>query len=273
MHLKTRLKRTADEECVSNSREILVEIGEKHTGVRLLCHGSGMGRSDNALRTRWHLSAFISNNHKHGPTNNIQYWRLSIATFIFSFDMDLEPTPFIDRTEAGDLFNFKPQSSEYTELRELGLQVYKEVWKEFYEWEPTECQRILDSFAGRRVPGDREKYNKMIDQLFDPALQDSDMRFDDPTQHSLIVTQYDAEGRGISCPIEMEEISVDPTFESHPPYESCPPINQSIISDPGLREAAAFIPYADQEDFPVVKYLEPFQYFMWTEDFDPDCKP
>lgn len=185
--------------------------------------------------------------------------------------MDL--TPFIDRTEAGDLFNPRPQPSEYTELRELGLQVYKEVWKEFYEWEPRECQQILDSFAGRRVFGERETYNKIIDQLFDPALQDSEMRVENPTQSSLIMTQYDAEGRGISYPIEMEEISVDPTFESHPPYESCPPINQSITSDHHLRETAAFIPYADEEEFPVVEYLERFQHFAWEEDFDPDCKP
>jgi len=194
--------------------------------------------------------------------------------------MDPPPTviPFdmpelIDRTEAGDLFNTTPQPSEYTALRELGLLVYNEVWKEFYEWEPRECQQILDSFAGRRIPGEREIYNKMMDQLFNPTLQDSEMQVENPTNPSLIVTQYDAEGRGISYPIELEETSVDPTFEPHPPYDSCPPINQSILSIHQLRETTAFIPYADQEAFPVKQYLETFENFVWEEDYDPDCEP
>ncbi|KAG1730324.1 hypothetical protein EDB19DRAFT_1740854 [Suillus lakei] len=186
----------------------------------------------------------------------------------------MEPILLIDGTEEGNLSNLKPQSSEYTytELRELGLRIYKEVWKEFYEWEPRECQQIIHAFAGRRVPGGREKYNRMIDQLFDPALQDLDMQIDseNPNQPLLVVTQYDAEGRGISYPLEVEEISVDPTFEAHPPYESCPPINQSIRF--GVHETAAFIPYGDEDDFPVVKYLDSFQSFAWEEDFDPDSE-
>ncbi|KAG0699223.1 hypothetical protein DFH29DRAFT_937704 [Suillus ampliporus] len=179
---------------------------------------------------------------------------------------------YIDRTEEGELVNDNPQLSEYTELRELGLRIYKEVWTEFYKWEPRECQRIIDSFAGRRVPGERQKYNKLIDQLFDPAIQDSEMQInsENPNQLSLIVTQYDAEGRGISYPLEVEEISVDHTFESHPPYESCPPINHSINQQ--ASEKAAFIPYGDEKDFPVKDYLGHFQCFAWEEDFDPDLE-
>ncbi|KAG1730326.1 hypothetical protein EDB19DRAFT_1740871 [Suillus lakei] len=187
----------------------------------------------------------------------------------------MEPILLIDGTKEGGLSNLGPQSSEYTytELRELGLRIYKEVWKEFYEWESRECQQIIYDFAGRRVPGEREKYNKMIDQLFDAALQDSDMQIDseNPNQPLLVVTQYDAEGRGILYyPIDVEEISVDPTFEAHPPYESCPPINQSTRF--GVRETAAFIPYGDEDDFPVMEYLDNFQSFAWEEDFDPDSE-
>jgi len=185
----------------------------------------------------------------------------------------MEPAPYIDRTEAGDLFNFTPQQLKFKELRELGLQVYKQVLKEFYDWNPIECQQTLDSFAGGRVPGDRQKYHKMIDQLFHPVLHNSDMPVENSTQPSLIITQYDTDGRGISYPILIEEISVDPTFHSHPPYESCPPINQSILDDHPLHKPAAFIPYADEEHFPVVDYLQHFRHFSWEEHFDPDCKP
>ncbi|KAG1815023.1 uncharacterized protein BJ212DRAFT_1358925 [Suillus subaureus] len=188
----------------------------------------------------------------------------------------MEPILLIDGTEERDLSNLEPQSSEYTytELRELGLQIYKEVWKQFYEWEPGECRQIIHALAGRRVPGEREKYNKMIDQLLDPkAFHDSEMRIDleNPNQPLPIVTQYDAEGQGISYPLEMNEISVDPTFKAHPPYESCPPINQSIWRW-GLCEAVAFIPYGDEEEFPVMEYLDQFQSFAWEEDFDPDLE-
>lgn len=187
----------------------------------------------------------------------------------------MEPILFIDGTEEGDLSNLKPQSSEYshTELRELGLKMYKEVWKQFYEWEPRECRQIIHALAGRRIPGEKEKYNKAIDQLLDPdALQDSEMQIDsnEPNQPLLIVTQYDAEGRGISYPLEMEEISVDPTFEAHPPYESCPPTNQSIRFS--MRETVPFIPYGDEEGFPVMEYLDQFQSFAWEKDFDPDSE-
>ncbi|KAG2039208.1 hypothetical protein BDR03DRAFT_860440 [Suillus americanus] len=188
----------------------------------------------------------------------------------------MEPILLIDGTEERDLSNIEPRSSEYTytKLRELGLRIYKEVWKQFYEWEPGECRQIIHALAGRRVPGEREKYNKMIDQLLDPgALQDSGMLVDlkNPNQPLLVVTQYDTEGRGISYPLEMEEIFVDPTFKAHPPYESCPPINQSIQRR-GLREMAAFIPYGDEEGFPVMEYLDQFQSFAWEEDFDPDSE-
>lgn len=196
------------------------------------------------------------------------------TVYLQALQVRIDHMELLDRTEAGDLFNTTPQPFQSTALRELGLLVYKEVWKEFYEWEPRECQQILDSFAGRRITGEREIYNKMIDQLFDPTFQDSEMQVENPTKPSLILTQYDAEGRGISYPIELEETSVDPTFESHPPYDSCPPINQSILSNHQLHKStAAFIPYADQEAFPVKEYLETFKSFAWEEDFDPDCEP
>ncbi|KAG1779291.1 hypothetical protein EV702DRAFT_95273 [Suillus placidus] len=184
--------------------------------------------------------------------------------------------PIIDGTEEGDLSNLTPKLPEYrtyTELRELGLRIYKQVWKEFYEWEQRECQQIIHALAGRRVPGEKEKYNKMIDRLLDSgALQDSEMQIDseNPNQPLLVVTQYDAEDRGISYQLEMEEISVDPTFEAHPPYESCPPINQSVRLK--VREAVDFIPYGDEENFPVMEYLDQFQSFAWEEDFDPDSE-
>lgn len=187
----------------------------------------------------------------------------------------MEPILLIDGTEEGDLSNLKPQLSEYSfaQLRELGLKIYTEVWKQFYEWELRECRQIIHALAGQRIPGEKEKYNKAIDQLLDlGALQDSEMQIDskNPNKPSLVVSQYDPEGRGISYPLEMEEISVDSTFEAHPPYESCPPINQSVRFH--VRETAAFIPYDDEEEFPVMKYLDQFQSFAWEEDFDPDLE-
>jgi hypothetical protein len=188
----------------------------------------------------------------------------------------MEPILLIDGTEEGDLSNLEPQLSEYSfaQLRKLGLKIYKEVWKQFYEWEPRECRHIIHALAGQRIHGEKEKYNKAIDQLLDlGALQDSEMQIDskNPNKPSLVVSQYDAEGQSISYPLEMEEISVDPTFEAHPPYESCPPINQSMRFI--VRETAAFIPYGDEENFPVMEYLDQFQSFAWEKDFDPDCKP
>ncbi|KAG1759494.1 hypothetical protein EDD22DRAFT_905831 [Suillus occidentalis] len=163
----------------------------------------------------------------------------------------MEPILLIDGTEAGDLSNLKPQVSEYSfaQLRELGLKIYKEVWKQFYEWELREYQ-LLDL----------------------GALQDSEMQIDskNPNKPSLVVSQYDAEGRSISYPLEMEEIFVDPTFEAHPPYESCPPVNQSVRFV--VHETAAFIPYGDEENFPVMEYLDQFQSFAWEKDFDPDSE-
>ena len=241
----------------------MVEVGEEHIGVRLLCHGSGIQATYNVHR--W--LALLGLAFQTTPNNFLKpklYLKLH-------FPFDMEPILYIDRTEEGELFDPKPQSSEFTE-RELGLHVYKTVWKEFYEWKPGESQQILDSLAGRRVPGERERFNNMIDQIFDPAFQDSAMHVENPNQPSVVVTQYNIDGRGISYPLEMEEISVDHTFESHPPYESCPPINQSITSNLS-RETATFIPYGDEEGFPVIEYLERFEHLEWEEDFDPDCEP
>lgn len=188
----------------------------------------------------------------------------------------MDPILLIDGTEEGDLSNLEPRLSEYSlaQLRELGLKIYKEVWKQFYDWELRECRHIIHALAGQRIPGEKEKYNRAINRLLDlGALQDSEMQIDSthPNKPSLVVSQYDAEGQSISYPLEMEEISVDPTFEAHPPYESCPPINQSMRFI--VHEAATFIPYGDEENFPVMEYLDQFQSFAWEKDFDPDCKP
>ncbi|KAG2152637.1 uncharacterized protein EDB93DRAFT_1082850 [Suillus bovinus] len=69
----------------------------------------------------------------------------------------------------------------------------------------------------------------------------------------------------------MEGIFVDPTFEAHPPYESCPPINQSIRPS-RVRDTIGFIPYGDEEEFPVMAHLDNFESFAWEEDFDPDSE-
>jgi hypothetical protein len=42
----------------------------------------------------------------------------------------------------------EPQSSsDFKTLKELAISTHREVWKEFYSWEPDECRQLAASLA------------------------------------------------------------------------------------------------------------------------------
>lgn len=40
-----------------------------------------------------------------------------------------------------------PSSSDFNTLKELAISTYREVWKEFYSWEPEECRQLSASLV------------------------------------------------------------------------------------------------------------------------------
>jgi hypothetical protein len=52
-------------------------------------------------------------------------------------------------------------SSDFKTMKELAISIYREVWKEFYSWEPDECRQLTASLA-RKPPVPRANYLKDI---------------------------------------------------------------------------------------------------------------
>lgn len=78
-------------------------------------------------------------------------------------------------------------------------------------------------------------------------------------------------GRTTRREVAIPVITIDSdAFLPHPPYESCPPISRSVLMNVSLEHSLPFVPYADDDRFPVVAYQSKFDTLEWESPFDPD---
>ncbi|KAH7921255.1 SET domain-containing protein [Leucogyrophana mollusca] len=161
---------------------------------------------------------------------------------------------FLDRTEEENV-SHNPLPQDGANSKKLGLLTYKEVWQEFYRWEPQNCRQIIDALAGSCVVSTETR------EMFEELLT------------RTIAHVPDGAGRVISHSSQFE-ITTD-VFEPHPKYEACAPINHSIARSQQLEDTLQFVPYADDSRFPAAHYVAEFEGeggLAWEEDFDPDLE-
>ena len=168
------------------------------------------------------------------------------------------------------------------ELKQLGRTVYKGVWDEFYDWEPGYCSDILGTATQSFVASKREVARVAkagVARLLDnSALQPrTSVRGPAVVVDLTYVEAVESGGppgqRGIqqrrakvSVPVVTIELS---TFKPLPRYESCPPISKSMrVDDVHLQ----FLPYADDDRFPLAAFQTEFDVLEWEKPFDPDSK-
>jgi hypothetical protein len=173
---------------------------------------------------------------------------------------------------------FQRSHSQTSDTRELVISVYRAVWDEFYAWEKHESNTMIASHARRPAhdPADHLKPGALGFQKEVAIDGHSD------SSHSyFLVTEYDKTGRQTSSRIPSVSIPFQSTLDPHPLYQVCTPIARNIFwrpGDPDDGSYAPFIPYADEQKFDQIEYLEQFEApngypeLEWQQIVDPDRK-
>lgn len=174
----------------------------------------------------------------------------------------------IDRTERDDFFE-ETHNRRTAEIKDIGIDVFSEVWSEFYRWELVECQQLLDELKPGAGPSES---NHNLHALLNQPLGDVDLEIQ-TDDHSGIAEIYDINGACTVVPVLSEEISSN-VYEPYPTYESCTPTSKNLaLRRDALTEAQhlQFIPYADEPNFDAVEYAKHSDEFAWQVDWkDPD---
>lgn len=159
--------------------------------------------------------------------------------------------------------------------KKLAFEVYQQTWADFYRWEQQSSGDSLKAL-GAVYPGWNELENvestEYDNQEFHPEFIGSSAP-DGPD--TFTVELYDEAGDCIRyATITSDDFTVLAKNLPHPKYEICTPASQNHVPATALYDAmAAFVPYADDPDFPALEYLEDFEEFSWQDDFEnPDCK-
>ena len=179
-----------------------------------------------------------------------------------------------------------PTEEERALIHDTIVSCYREVWKEFYEWEPQDAVQTLRALA---TSGPSDFSNAAAASPY--ALQDGDwvvctdqnsmLGEQDLTTVSEVqfeVYEWGEEGdlthRSIA-PIVSSVAHLQATVAPHPCYEACTP-TYACIDDPeksSLRPQCRFIKYAGQPGFDAYGYLRKFGSVGWQQPWkDPDCK-
>ena len=179
-----------------------------------------------------------------------------------------------------DLFDddSTPAVTVDTHMGAIGISVYKETWNEFYTWEQEECRRVLDSLAIS------ESSLPVLDPKPSHAIYDTDSQLDfdfeafnsSPRSDTETFTQeeFDTDENSIRYSTLTCFTYQAQQMKAYPRYEICTPASTNYARNPLYEEdQALFLPYADDEKFPVEEYLKLFREFSWQVDFtDPDRK-
>lgn len=152
------------------------------------------------------------------------------------------------------------------------VRCYREVWTEFYEWEPYDSLQTLRSLSTVTVPagphyslddGDWSLYAVGDAQATDTGPED---RLTVDTESKFEVCEWDSEGTLYERTVPVSVLHSSSQVIPHPPYEACAPTYASI--DPNLysgQPECRFIKYAGQPGFNERDYLRKFHSISWQQ--------
>ena len=187
----------------------------------------------------------------------------------------------------------QPQSR--AQLKQLGRRVYKDVWTEFYDWEPGYCTEILGTVRDQSfLASDARQLARVAKAMVTALLDDvapkteTDVEMADTVNVSITTVRqvantaasgagqlHGARGRIVTVMTRKEVaipvITIDTTaFPPHPRYESCPPASRSVQMETIFEYTLPFLPYADDERFKAMAFQARFDILEWEQPFDPD---
>lgn len=151
----------------------------------------------------------------------------------------------------------------------IALQVYKDVWNEFYNFETQYCESMLKSLS-RGGPGSLKHDPPAVSSVsYVPSNASSSYKCE--------IVDYDND----ESTLRVTDLHIDPTelresdFTLPGPYSrytTCTPIahNRATPQYPEMHSRAQFLPHADEKKFheKYSKYLDAFEDFAWQVDVD-----
>ncbi|KAK7462696.1 hypothetical protein VKT23_007284 [Stygiomarasmius scandens] len=223
---------------------------------------------DDAVTTRGMLSSFIN-------SLDASFYR----AFMSDDNEQLTPPPFIP-----DPSNFTPQ-----ERYDTVKQVYDQVCREFYVWEQEECRVVISSLSKDQDQGfDMSFGEEFLDLLerdcevrtsrFRVGYRDDDEDEDEDEEEFITIHDFGCDEEETAESTSKSTLSLQ-TIRARPgkkvppcpPYFSCTPSQRNMREiDKFTSDAVAFIPHADDPEFPIYDYLGN-RVIAWGEEFrDPD---
>jgi len=148
------------------------------------------------------------------------------------------------------------------EKGETAYRVYKGLWQEFYAWEHDHSRQSILGLS--RTEASFGDLPCELDHIFN-------YKTDECTEW-FTVERWDCQNSAFSVdqiPIQLDV--VEEGISPHPRYTACTPSSTSILYPVNFLWTAPFVPYSDDEKFPLEEYLLHFKTFGWQTDFwDPD---
>lgn len=168
-----------------------------------------------------------------------------------------------------------PSAEEQAVIREAIVTCYREVWTEFYEWEPRDSLQTLQSLSIFTTPM-RPLYDLVGGDwtLYDGNSNGNSVpNIGETTLQEFEICEWDNEGvpheRAVPCAVVL---AVTSEVTPHPRYEACTPAYSCIDPDISSSESECrFIKYAGLPNFDEVRYLRSFHSISWQQPWrDPD---
>jgi len=185
--------------------------------------------------------------------------------------------------------SFIPDPADFTsqERYDTVKQVYDQVCREFYAWEQEECRVVISSLSKDQDQDfDMSSGEEFLDLLErdcevrtlryrDDENEDEDEEDEDEfiTIHDFGFDEEETVESASKSTLSLQTIRARPgkKVPPCPPYFSCTPSQRNMREiDKFTSDAVAFIPHADDPEFPIYDYLGN-RVIAWGEEFrDPD---
>ncbi|KAK0466171.1 uncharacterized protein EV420DRAFT_813838 [Desarmillaria tabescens] len=144
---------------------------------------------------------------------------------------------------------------------DTALSVFKQVFDEFYAWEQDDTRTYIQYLAADAESDDGEEWDdnffKVDDQL--SSVMDEG---DDNDDRSFLIRSFDPDGSirdryKVPCVEIQAQIPLE--FQHPLKYEMCTPDSRNAGQSTSFNsdEVLHFIPYADDEAFPLEEFLNP----------------
>ncbi|GLB39395.1 hypothetical protein LshimejAT787_0605570 [Lyophyllum shimeji] len=177
-----------------------------------------------------------------------------------------------------DLFDLPESALEGAAVDAQKLQnaidVYRETWRQFYDWEDNECTRTIRECARPTTGTAFEITGDLLP--FTVGEYKDEFHLTPPAgaaEEYFTVEEFDEDEECVRYATLICEHKTHVWVRPYPRYEACTPASYSHAMQFQHGETIlSFIPYADDEEFPIERYLRGFELFSWQVDFaDPDC--